>query len=485
MTTNSALYQRVSDGTDKSVDEQNAANEAAAATFGWRTTSYSDAVSASRFGRRARPGWARLMADVAAGKYQNVILWEGSRGDRKLTSWSAFLDSCRDTGTNIYITSRARLYDMQNSEDWETLARQGVKNAVESEDTSLRVRRGVTGAADSGIPFGRIPYGYRRTYTSEPGRKKPLPHQEPHPDEAPLVEEIITRISKSDAISAIIKDLAARNVRTRAGGRWSRGSVTRLVTEGVVYIGKRRQNGGPLLDGNWPAIVDPGIYWRAVAVLADPARKPRGGGIRPGNARWLLSYLATCDKCGGPLSVRHTPRSAGQKPPYYRCLNYGCVSAPVEWLDALITAGIVATCSHPILYKFITGEEDQEAQSVRDEAQAERDRLADFEEQAITGEISAASFARIAKRIEARIAELDTRAQQLSVPPALRDLVGAPVPDRALREKAIAKRWAGMPVTAQRHVVATLCAPRLRPVGDSKLLDPHRVSFNSKIKASR
>jgi len=54
--TNSALYQRVSDGTDKSVEEQNKANEAAARSFGWETVTFSDKVSASRFTNKGRPG---------------------------------------------------------------------------------------------------------------------------------------------------------------------------------------------------------------------------------------------------------------------------------------------------------------------------------------------------------------------------------------------------------------------------------------------
>src|SRR5579862_2506814 len=133
MVTNSALYQRVSDGTDKSVEEQNAANERAAASLGWRATSYSDAVSASRFSRKARPDWDRLMADVAAGKFANVVLWEPSRGDRKLSTWAAFLDTCRETGTGIYITSHGRVYDMRNGRDYRSLAEDGVDSAYESE----------------------------------------------------------------------------------------------------------------------------------------------------------------------------------------------------------------------------------------------------------------------------------------------------------------------------------------------------------------
>ena len=463
MKANAALYQRVSDGTDKSVDEQNKANEEAARDSGWEPVTFSDAVSASRFSRKARPGWAELTAAVAAGRFSYVVLWESSRGDRTLASWAAFLDACRETDTRIYVTSQGRLFDLANGYDWRALAAEGVDAAFESEKISKRTRRGVSGAVEMGLPYGRIPYGYRRAYTREPGRARPLPHQEPDPSEAPIVREVIERISRDEAVSAILRDLGARGVRTRAGGAWSRSSVNRLVLEGVVYIGKRRHNGSALIDGNWPAIVDEETYWRAVAVLANPARKAQAdqrGGIRPGRARWLLSYVASCGVCGGPLSVKSLPRSGGPVA-HYRCYA-GCVSAPLAWLDEMATVAVVRWCSESPLYEMLTRAGNQEAQAARDEAQAERDRLADFEAQAVSGKIGPDSFARIAAGIEKRINELEARARELSAPPALRGLVS----DKASPEERwedINSRWNGMPLTAQRSVISTIFAPVLYP----------------------
>ena len=98
------------------------------------------------------------------------MLWESSRGDRTLASWAAFLDACRDTGTQIYVTSQDRVFDLANGYDWRALAAEGVDAAFESEKISKRSRRGVAGAVEMGLPYGRIPYGYKRTYTRETGR---------------------------------------------------------------------------------------------------------------------------------------------------------------------------------------------------------------------------------------------------------------------------------------------------------------------------
>ena len=357
---------------------------------------------------------------------------------------------------------RGRLYDLSVTDDWQALAQQGIKSVLDSEEISLGSRRGIADSVARGEPTGRIPFGYTRDYERDATRPKgKRTIQVPDPKESSIVREIITRIARDEAVSAILRDFAARGITTRAGGKWSRSSVTRLVPEGVVYIGKRRHNGPPLQQGNWPPLVEDEVYWKAVRVLSNPARKPSGGGIRPGRVRWLLSYFASCAVCGGPLSMRHLPRSSGQTA-YDRCIEKGCVSAPVAWLDEMATVGVVGFCSESPLYEMLTRGDDSEARAAQDEADAERERLAGFEEHAISGRISVESYARIASGIEKRIAELEARAQELSAPPALRDLVSSKA-TREERWEDIYERWCAMPLTAQRAVLSTIFAPVLHP----------------------
>jgi DNA invertase Pin-like site-specific DNA recombinase len=466
------LYERVSTGIkdtaeSRSVGQQNEAGRAACEARGWIVAGrYPDpGLSASRFAKRGRPEWSRLVADIEAGRLDIVVMWAANRGGRELEEWARFLNACRKHSVRIFVTSAAqgqgRLYDLSVTDDWESLARHGIKSVLDSEEISLGSRRGIADSVARGEPTGRIPYGYTRKYeldATRPKGKRAI--QVPHPKEAPVVREVIERIARDEAVSAILRDFAARGIRTRAGKPWSRSSLVRLVLEGVVYIGKRRHNGSPLQDGNWPPLVEDEVYWKAHRVLSNPARKPRGGGIRPGRVRWLLSYLASCSECGGPLSMRHLPRSSGQTA-YYRCVK-GCVSAPVAWLDEMATVAVVGVCSVSPLYESLTRADSREAQAAQDEADAERERLAGFEAQAISGAIGAESYARIASGIERRIAELEARARELSVPPALRELASS----KATQEERwadIYERWCTMPQTARRAVISAIFAPVLYP----------------------
>ena len=471
------LYPRVSDDQDKtsrSVPQQVDDLRAVCGREGWRVAGeYPEPDrSASRFAKKDRPQWARLMADLTAGRLDVVVMWESSRGDRKLTGWSQFLDECRERGVLIHVTSHHRTYDLSNARDWKTLAEDGIDSAWESEKTSMRIKRDLADAAERGRPHGRMAYGYMRQYDVRTGK---LDKQVPHPEQAPVVTEIITRIADGEAVSSIVNDLAARGVLSPTGReRWSRGTICRLVLEGVVYIGKRRHNGGPLRDGNWPALVDEAVYWRAVAVLSDPARKPRGSGIRPGRARWLLSYIATCAVCGGPLSVRHLPRAGSKQIAYYRCIRRGCVSAPADWLEGFVADEVMRWCAEPGRYEQLAGRDDTAAQAARDEAAAERGRLDQFEADAIAGRISAASFARIAAGIEARIAELDERARELATSPALAGFWSrSPQHETAYRRLDFLGRWEEMAISARRSVVAALVAEP----GYLRLEPGHVVNF--------
>jgi site-specific DNA recombinase len=470
------LYSRVSDdrgGRSQSIDQQNQAGREAARALGWTITAeHSDPVSASRFSSAPRPGWERLVADVRSGKLGAIVLWESSRGNRRLTGWSGFLDDCRAARCLIHVVSTGATYDMANSRDWKTMADEGVSSQAESDRLSLRVRRSYASSYASGRPRGRAAWGYLRL--ADPVTREIS--QLPDPETAPIVADIIGKIAASTPISAIVADLYDRGIVSPTGQpRWCRNSIIRLVKDGLVYIAKRKGADGQLLDCNWQPLVSEDIFFAARRLLADPARKAqadRRGGVRPGSCKWMASYIARC-RCGAPLNV--VSRKAG---PVYRCSTSGAghASAPQPWLDGLISAAIIAWCSQAAVYEALTRVDDDAAASARGAALAERERLAGLEAQCIAGEISGSSFATIARGLEARIAEFEKVAERTGTPPSLRDLLGSADQPEG-REAVIGACWAGMSLSARRTVIRVLADVTLAPSGELAADDPFRVSI--------
>src|SRR5450830_1306154 len=94
-----ALYGRVSQDNKagRSVSEQDAENRTACTANSWTiSATYEDNdVSASRFTTKKRADWTKLVADLDAGSFDVLVLWEPSRGSRELMTWAALLDACR------------------------------------------------------------------------------------------------------------------------------------------------------------------------------------------------------------------------------------------------------------------------------------------------------------------------------------------------------------------------------------------------------
>ena len=151
--------------------------------------------------------------------------------------------------------------------------------AYESAKTSKRCRRAATDHAANGKPHGLAPYGYRRTYDPLTGKTT---GQEPDPDTAPHRRRHHHPRGGRRADRGRDPRPEIRQVPSPRGGRWTHATV-RWACLNVTYIAKRKHNGGPLLDGDWPALVDEETSGRGGALTAG-SRKV----TRPGRAVWLL-----------------------------------------------------------------------------------------------------------------------------------------------------------------------------------------------------
>lgn len=486
-----ALYGRVSHdkrGRSKSVDQQDTAGEKVAAANGWEIGDrrYADSnVSASRFSKKVRRDWQRLLADIDAGKIDVLIVWEFSRGDRKLGTSADLLDLCRERGVLIHVTSEERTYDPRIPADRKALGAGALDAEYESEKTSARVRRDKRATAVAGKPDGRVVYGYERIY--HPVTRE-LVEQRPHPERAPIVREIVTRIAKGDPISAVTADLTARGIPTPSGDpAWHRSTVRRIALH-PAYIGERHYD-GQVLAGNWPALVDDATHFRAVRLLGDPARKT----TRPGAAKWLLSYIVTCGECGAeamaccegrcdhparpgaPMGTFKRGRSATIM---YVCSSpRQCAAVKVEWLDEVTVKLLLARLSDPKVHRHLRATDDAAILAARAEVARLQTQLEEYYDAADT--LSPAAMARAEARLLPLLAEARAREKALSAAAGpVHELIGdGEEPDDVAE---IAARFEAMTVAQRKTVVRAMLKVSVRKqpaAGRPTEIDPSRVHF--------
>lgn len=228
-------YARNSSARQKSIADQLKENRADADDIGVELVAeLSDPVSASPHSTATCKNWATILDMVPT--IDVILLWELSRGDRTNDSWVAFLSLCKEHGTVIRVTGHRRTYDPRKWRDHKALLEAGIEAQDESERTSERTTRGFAAQAANAKPTGRTTYGYQRLYHE---RTRKLVRQEPHPEHAAIVREIVQRIGRGHDVSAVARDLSRRGVPTPdSGGIWHTRDVKYVAATGM-YPGAR------------------------------------------------------------------------------------------------------------------------------------------------------------------------------------------------------------------------------------------------------
>lgn len=454
---------RQSKGNDLSIEDQVRAGERACEAEGWPVFRiYRDRVSASRFEGKPRDEWPELLADVEAGQLGVVVLWDVSRGDRKPAEWATFLEICRRTGTRVHLVRGRRTYDVSAPDDWKMLHDLGTAAGYDSEVRSADSRRGVAEAAAAGKPHGPAGFGFTRRYDPVDRKKfEDVPNEE-----AAVAREIIERVARRDPIGAIMRDLNER----QAGGRsWSRKAI-KLVATNPRYIGLRRHSPraggdaglqGTLHKAAWPAIVDEGAFWRAVAVLGESDRKRSA----PGGMKHLLSYIVVCGvrRDGKPCGADFSANPSLKARPRYHCAN-GCTSVGMEAADEYVLRLVLGLLSRPEarqMFAHATRELDAAGAEV-----ARLERLLEEARDAFDHDvISAVALGRKEKKLIPLIEQERQRVRAAQQADAVLELLG----DGEFTEVIGRRRWAAQSVAARRAVIKALFDQIECGLADSRL----------------
>lgn len=418
------------------------------------------AVSASKYGRKTREAFADLLADLEGRTFgaQVLILWESSRGSRKVSEWARLAEAMEDAGVIVYVTSHSRFYDPANGRDRKALMEDAVDAEYASYKQSAGVARAMKANARDGKPHGTIPYGYRRIHDDRTGK---LIRQEPEPAESPVVLDIFTRIYEGHSLRSIARSLNERGTLPRNGTPWTEFRI-RSIALRPVYAGLRMHNTErgnrryqpgitQLTEGTWDAIVDPGVFHAVQNILRDPARRTS----KPGKAKHLLTILARCGICGEEMTATFRYKtSRGEKT--HRAWQLVCRNAShtriiEEDLDAYVTDEVISYLAKP--ENYVSGARDTgELAQVKAEI-AELSQRREGLTVALANGMDPGQVAKADKLLAARLTELAETERRISTPAALSALVGT-----SHRAEDIRARWDVAPISARREVVRLVMA---------------------------
>lgn len=404
------IYARIS--KDENQDELGVARQVkhcreVVARLGWGLVDTYVDNSISAYRRRRRPQYERLRADIRAGVVNAIVVYNPDRLSRDdLRGLEDLIDLLNEHKVAVQ-SVRAGEFDLTTANGRANARQAGVWARRESEIMSERITDKHQELAEAGKPNGgpRL-YGYLRegAKESEQGDTRKLV---PHPDEAPIVAEVMRRVAAGETITRIAEDLDARGIRTSTDAHWHAPNVRRMALNGR-YAGRRIHKGVDVGKGTWPALVDVRTWRRAVAVLTHPDRPKR----RSARRYWLSGGLLECGRCGATLLSKpnrtRTGTVASYTCPVRKLGGCGGVTVNAEAVEQLVGAWVVARVESPEFARSLRrrskGDKAAEADAAHIEAEMEKLTVA-FED----GALSVAEWTRAKKALAERLGRAQER----------------------------------------------------------------------------
>jgi site-specific DNA recombinase len=433
-----AIYARISsdrDGEGLAIARQMQDCEAKAAENGWTVVDRYEDSDISAYSGKPRPGYRRLVADIGAGFVTGVVVYNFDRLHRRPGEFEEFFEVCKQAGITKNLASCQGRIDL-GTDDGLFLARiLGAVAAKESDDKGRRIRRKHEEIAQAGRPSG----GGSRAYGFEPDA---LMVRE---SEAVVIRECARRALAGEALHSITRSLNERRIPSASGGTWAPQTLRRMLLSGRIG-GMREHKGEIASEAAWPAIIKPSESAQLRAQLTDESRRTNKTA-----RRYLLAGLLRCGLCGQTLVSR--PTADGTR--CYVCAKGpgfgGCNSLSVraQRLEEFVVEAVLYRLDSPAMAAALAGSpEDGEAERIGLEIEEAHAQLAELAQDWGERRITRVEFLAARAPAEARLQGAQKRLAKLGHASVVSDYIG--------NADALRERWATLPLTGQRAVVAAV-----------------------------
>ncbi len=322
-----AIYSRKSseEGLEQSFNSLHAQREACEAYIlsqkheGWQVvpTKYDDGGFSG--GNMERPGLKKLLADIAAGKIDTVVVYKVDRLTRSLSDFARIVESFDKQGVSF--VSVTQQFNTTSSMGRLTLNVLLSFAQFEREVTGERIRDKVAASKKKGMWMGgHVPFGYALA-----DRQLIV-----NPAEAEIVRRVFGRYLALESVTDLQIELERAGVRTRKGltssGRevgglvLGRGALYHLLSS-PLYIGKIAHK-DKVYEGMHEAIIDQETWDRTRELLRENAVNRRRSKNLP-SGRMLHGKLASED--GRFYTPTHSAKG-GRRYFYYTLREAGAES---------------------------------------------------------------------------------------------------------------------------------------------------------------
>lgn len=453
-----AIYARISsdaEGTGLGVARQLEDCRRMAAELGWTVAEEYVDNDLSAYSGKQRPGYERMLTDVADGLRDGVIVYHLDRLTRRPVELEAFVAVVDAAGVK-HVRFVAGDMNIGTGDGLMVARMLGAMAAHESATKSRRVARKAEQRAAAGLPGGgpNRPFGYdddKITVRAE---------------EAAVIRSLVARFLAGESTRSLARWLDAEGIRTVNGKQWRTPTLRGMLASGRI-AGLREHRGVVVGPAVWKPIITEDERRRVLATME--ARKTSG---RRSPQRYALTGLLRCGRCGNTLysSARVGTRRyvCLSGPDHGGCGRLTVVADPVE---RLISDAVLWRLDTPALADALSGSAARDAKTATlaedlSENKAQLDELAQaFAARAITMR----EWLAARKPIEARIHTAERRLTRATRSDALAGLAG--------NGTALRVQWDALNLDRRHAIIAAVLDHAVVGPGTvgARALDPDRV----------
>jgi site-specific DNA recombinase len=436
-----AIYARISadvEGTGLGVSRQLEDCRKLAADRGWLVGDEYVDNDVSAFSGKRRRDYERMLADLASGERDAVIVYNLDRLHRRPAELEDFVALCESVGVRDVATVTADI-DLGNDDGLFMARIFAAFAAKESGRKSARIRRKMLQNAEQGVPHGSVrPFGYEDDKITI------------REDEAAVVREMVDRYLAGASIRSLTVWLNDSGIAPAVAESWRTSAVRQILCSGRI-AGLREHHGQVIGPAAWPAIVTPVQRDRVLARMAARAltktRAPR---------TYLLSGLLRCGRCGNRLYSQARHRNPQNRVRRYVCLSGpdqgGCgrLTVVAEPVEDLLTDAVLTRLDSPQLADVLAGRSSVDADVAALSAQLDADtaRLDELAALYANGAVTAREWIAARDPITARIAETRRAIAQATDATDVHELAGT---GHLLRYQ-----WDGLDIDRQQAVIKSV-----------------------------
>lgn len=465
-----AIYVRISldrTGAGLGVERQEAACRDKAANKGWNVVEVYVDNDVSATSKKPRPAYQRMLADARAGHIDAIVVWHIDRLTRRPRELEDVIDLADDHGLLLATVEG----DVDLATDTGQLTARLLASVARQEAAHKGARQRLQRRqqAEAGKPHrgGPRPYGY-------------LPDRvTPDPREAPFIAEAATRVIAGETLRSVALDMTARGARTVGGKEWSAQTLRQVLRSArisgrreVFDVADKSGMGEIVATDCWQPIITPEQSDTLRTMFANPDRRAHSRSTR---ARYLLTGLLRCERCGGKLGALAWERGNRY---LYRCRppgsndaaaqqTCGATSVKMQYADAIVRDVVLEAIDTPDFYDRLYARAEVDP-AVQEAINQDEQKLNDLAAMMAEGDLTMAEWKTAREVVQARLDVNKATLARVSNVAAVRLLDG---------DGTLLEQWERLNWSQRRAVLAEVLEEvRVRPGdGRGKPFNPKRL----------